>query len=149
MFHIQNKHNWLGNRFFHNWSDIEFSKKNQREIGPNFDSFKAPQTVVLDKTLINDLKYLTRFSHTRSLEVYHSLLNKWVPKSTHFSYERMIVRSKLAAADFNLGSDLEQKTTKMGMDCFDTAFSKITNHVKPCLQNLSELLNIEKKITTW
>ena len=49
-------------------------------------------------------------------------------KSTHFSYDGMIVRSKLAAVDFNLGSDLEQKTTKTGKECFDTAFSNITNH---------------------
>ena len=40
----------------------------------------------------------------------------------------MIVQSKLAAVDFNLGSDLEQKTTKMEKECFDTAFSKITNY---------------------
>ena len=109
---------------------MELSKKYQWDnewLDPKSHSFKALQTVVLDKTLINDLKRLTRFSHTGSLEVYHSLLNKWVPKSTHFSYEGMIVRSQLAAVDFNLGSDLEQKTTKMGKECFDTAFSKITN----------------------
>ena len=40
----------------------------------------------------------------------------------------MIVLSQPAAVDFNLGSDLEQKTTKMGEECFDTVFSKITNH---------------------
>ena len=125
LFHIQNKHNWLGNRFFHNCTHMELSKKYQWDnewLDPKSHSFKALQTVVLDKTLINDLKRLTRFSHTGSLEVYHSLLNKWVPKSTHFSYEGMIVRSQLAAVDFNLGSDLEQKTTKMRKECFDTAF---------------------------
>ena len=40
----------------------------------------------------------------------------------------MIVRNQLAAVDFNLGSDLEQKTNKMGKECFDKAFSKIANH---------------------
>ena len=70
---------------------------------------------------------MTRLSYTGSLEVYHSLLNKWIPESTHFPYEGIIVRSQLAATDFNLGSDLEQKTTKMGKECFDTEFSKITN----------------------
>ena len=40
----------------------------------------------------------------------------------------MIVRSQLAAVDFNSGSDLEQKTTKMGKECFHTAFSKIKNY---------------------
>ena len=58
--------------------------------------------------------FITGFSHTGSLEVYHSLLNKWVPKSNHFSYEGMIVQSQLAATDLNLGTDPEQKTTKMG-----------------------------------
>ena len=89
LFYIQKKYNWLGNRFFHNCTHLELSKKNKRDkewLDPNSDSYKALQTVVLDNTLINDLKHLTRFSYTASLEVYHSLLNKWVPKSTHFSY---------------------------------------------------------------
>ena len=112
---------------------MELSKKNQQDkewLDPNSDPFKALQTVVLDKTLINDL---TRFSHTGSLKVYHSLLNKWVPKSTHFPYEGMVVFRRLAAVDFNLRSDLEQKRTKMVKECFDTAFPKIRNHwsVKP------------------
>ena len=131
LFHTQNKHNWLGYRFFHNCAHMDLSKKNQRDkewLDPNSDSFKALQTVVLDKTLINDLKHSTRFSHIGNLEVYHSLLSKWVPKSTRFSYEGMIVWSQLAAVDFNLGSDLEQKTTKMEKECFDTAFSKIKNY---------------------
>ena len=74
------------------------------------------------------MEHLTRFPHTGSLEVYHSLLNKWVPKHNHFLYEGMIVVTQLAAADSNLASDLEQKTTKMRKECFDTAISKITNH---------------------
>ena len=149
LFHTQSKHNWLGNRFFHNCTHIELSKKNQQDkewLDPNSDSFKALQTVVLDKTLINDLKHMARFSQIGSLEVYHLLLNKWVPKSTHFSYEGMIVWHQLAAIDFNIGSDLEQKTTKMGKECFDMAFSKITNHWpgKPL-----KVAKNEKNFTTW
>ena len=43
-------------------------------------------------------------------------------------------------------SDLEPKTTKMGKECFDTAFSKITNHwsAKPI-----KVAKIEKNFTTW
>ena len=40
----------------------------------------------------------------------------------------MIVWSQLGGVDFNLGSDLEQKRTKMGKIYFDRAFSKSTNH---------------------
>ena len=40
----------------------------------------------------------------------------------------MVVQTQLAAVDFNLESDLEQKTTKMEKECFHMAFSKIVNH---------------------
>ena len=92
------------------------------------------------------MKNLARFSYTGSLEVYHSLLNKWVPNSTHFSYEGMIIQTQPAAVDFNLGNDLEQKTTKMGKECFDRHFQRLQT---TGLQNLSKLLKIEKNFTTW
>ena len=128
---------------------MELSKKNQWDkewLDPNSDSFKALETVVLDKTLINDLKHLARFSHTGSLEVYHSLLNKWIQKSPHFSYDGMVVWSQLAAVGFNLGSDLEQETTKMRKECFDTVFSKIETIG---LQKLSKFPKMEKNFATW
>ena len=55
--HILNKQNWSGNRFFHNCTHMELPKKNQQDkewSHPNFDSFKVIETVILDKTLIND-----------------------------------------------------------------------------------------------
>ena len=99
------RNSWFGSNG-PNWKFLAHTLKNQRDkewLDPKSDSSKALQTVVLDKTLINDLKHLTRFSHTGSLEVYHSLLNKWVPQSTHFSYEGMIVWSQIVAVDFSLG----------------------------------------------
>ena len=46
--------------------------------------------------MFKDLKHLTKFYHTGVLEVYHLLLNKWVPKSTHFLYPGMVARTQLA-----------------------------------------------------
>ena len=108
LFHIQNKHNWLGSRFFHDCTHRigEEEPADKEWLDTSSDSFKALQTFIFDKSLINDMKHLTGFSHTGSLEVYHSLLNKWVLKSTHFLYEGMIVQSQLAVY-FNLGSNLE------------------------------------------
>ena len=66
---------------------MELSKKNQLNkewLDPNSDSFKALQTVVLDKTLINDLKHLTRFSHTGSLEVLSFLVEQVGTKKHSF-----------------------------------------------------------------
>ena len=69
---------------------------------------------------------LTKFSHTGSLEVYHSVLNKWAPESTHFFYKGMVARCKLAAIDFNQGEALEQAKTKSGDDHYNIYFLRIT-----------------------
>ena len=39
---------------------------------PTYESYKVHQIVFLDETLINGLKYLTRFSHRGSYDVDHS-----------------------------------------------------------------------------
>ena len=77
--------------------------------------------------------HLTQFSHIGVLEVYHSQLNKWAPKSTHFSYKDMVVRFQLTAIDFNQSQNLEQAKTKDGVNRTNTCFSKMTKTraVKP------------------
>ena len=48
LFHVQNKHSsWLN---------------------PSSEAFVAMQNIVLDKTLLSDLKNITNFSHTGSLK---------------------------------------------------------------------------------
>jgi hypothetical protein len=44
----------------------------------------ALKEVVLNKHLRNDIKYLSEFCHIGNLEVYHSLLLKYVPKRQEF-----------------------------------------------------------------
>ena len=61
-----------------------------------------------------------------SLEVYHSLYNKWVPKSINFSFSGVVVRSQLAALDFISGSDLPQAKTELGNPRYNINWSKIT-----------------------
>ena len=41
-------------------------------LNPSSEAFVALQNILLDKTLLSDLKHLTNFSHTGSLEIYHS-----------------------------------------------------------------------------
>ena len=60
------------------------------------------------------------------LEVYHSLHNKRIPKSTHFSFRGMVARSQLATIDFNLGTDLKQATTATGDKRYRVTSSKMT-----------------------
>ena len=78
------------------------------------DAFKALQSIVLDKHVLGDLNYLTKFSHTGIREIFHAFYNKWIPKSLHLSRLGMVTRSQLVVMDFNSGSDLPQAKTKSG-----------------------------------
>ena len=89
------------------------------------DAFKALQSIVLDKQVLGGLKYLTKFSHARILEIFHGLYNKWIPKSQHFSHLGMVSRSQLAVMDFDSGSDLPQAKTKSGQGKYNLGYSKI------------------------
>ena len=94
---------------------------------PTSESFKVLQDIIFNKATLIDLKHVTKFSHTGALEVYHSLYNKWMPKSHHFSFSGMLARSQLAAIDFNLSCDFPQAKTMDGEDRYNVSFSKFTN----------------------
>ena len=74
----------------------------------------ALHKVVLQDTLLRDMKKLVGFHHTGSLEVFHSLLLKYCPKRQHFSYVGMQARIELAILDHNYNTQCKQATTKDG-----------------------------------
>ena len=88
LFHIQNKHFCTGHALYHQYchADLSTEERNKAWLLSQSKSFLALQTIVSDETILKDMVQLTKFSHTRILEVYHSVLNRWAPKSTHFSY---------------------------------------------------------------
>jgi hypothetical protein len=129
LFHIQNKHEWTGYSKFHKCEHPPFKKNPKRKkvwIKAESDAFKTLQDIVLSKSLLRDLKRLTNCSHTGTLEVYHALYNKWLPKRKHFSYQGMITKSQLAALGFNKGANLNQAQTADGEKRYNVCFSKIT-----------------------
>ena len=81
------------------------------------EAFVALKKVVMATSLLKDLKHLTSFSHTGTLEVYHSLYNKFCPKRLYFCYRGMI---------FNAGVGLSQAKTKDGNLRYKQRFSKVT-----------------------
>ena len=81
-------------------------------------SHNALRKVVLKDSLLRDMKKLSGFHHTGSLEVFHSLLLKYCPKRQHFSYVGMQAdaRIELAILDHNYNTQQKQATTKNGTD---------------------------------
>ena len=125
--HVKNRHSWGGNKFVHKCSHPKLTNSKERKtkwMKASSPSYKALQDIVLDKKLLKDLRYLTNFDHTGSTEVYNALLNKYCPKSIHFSYEGMVSRCQLAALDHNSGAMLPQATTRMGVARWNVAFPK-------------------------
>ena len=70
--------------------------------------------MVFDKNLLKDIKQLTLSCHTGTLEVYHSVQTKYLPKRQHFSYKGMVARTQLAALDHNANTGREQATSSKG-----------------------------------
>ena len=81
-------------------------------------AYKALESVLTDKSLLGALKFLRKFNHTGTLEVYHSLYDKYYPKRLHFSLRGMIARAELAVLDLNCGVGVGQAKTQSGKTLF-------------------------------
>ena len=119
MYHISNVHEWDGgkesvfNKCVHPpLPDQEQRSKKWLQSGSLVH--RTLRNVVCNKNLLRDIKKLTGFHHTGSLEVFHSLLLKYCPKRQHFSYIGMQARLELAILDHNYNTDRKQATTRTG-----------------------------------
>ena len=130
LYHICNVPSWVTGTQFHECSHPQLSPTEVRKkkwLKNSSPSFVVPvlQDVVLDPKLLEDMKHLTKFCHTGSLEVYHSLYNKYMPKRQHFSYKGMTARTMLAAFDNNKHSGRQQATVQKGSTKGDLRFNVV------------------------
>ncbi|XP_052692151.1 uncharacterized protein LOC128170423 [Crassostrea angulata] len=70
--------------------------------------------IILSPFLVKDIAKLSPTHQTYSLEVFHSVVNHYAPKSTHFYYPAMYARLSVAALHFNENSGRQQATSKSG-----------------------------------
>ena len=114
--HVVNKHKWKNNKHFKKCEHGPMSKRKERKtkwLDVTSSAYVALEEVVLNKKFLKDIGKLTEFHHTGELEVYHSLLLKYIPKRLHFSYKGMVARTQLAVLDHNTNTGREQaKITK-------------------------------------
>ena len=76
--------------------------KNRNGSKPNHHhlSFLALKSVVENKKILADIKYLNTFWHTGSLEVFYSVINKFCLKRPYLISKIIIVRSQLGMLDY-------------------------------------------------
>uniref|UniRef100_A0A672G4W7 THAP-type domain-containing protein n=1 Tax=Salarias fasciatus TaxID=181472 RepID=A0A672G4W7_SALFA len=102
--HVTNRHDWPGNRLYHRCAHEPLDEESQRNklwMKPGTEAHTALVKIATDKRLLSDLDHLTKCVHTTTLEVYHSMYLKYLPKRTHFGYDVMVHASMLAALDHN------------------------------------------------
>ena len=92
---------------------------------------KALRKVVLQDTLLQDMKQLTGVHCTGSLEVFHSRVLKCCPKRQHFRYVGMQACIELAILDHNYNTQLKQAITKDG-----TKISKLHYRIVVFITNI-------------
>ena len=76
-------------------------KKQVPWLKPGSPALVALEDVINNTRLLKDMEKLTEFHHTDALEVFHSLMLKYLPKRKHFTYSRMLAGTQLAALDHN------------------------------------------------
>ena len=162
--HIANVHSWGNIDLFAQCCHDELLPTDKAEVKwlkPGSPPHEAIQKIVLDKRLLNDVKKITKFCHTGSLEAYHSLLTKYCPKRIHFRYNGMVARTQLAILDHNNNVGRPQTVDDDGEGRYKIVFPKATKCwiAKPIYESKSylyrrELLSavialVEKKKRNW
>ena len=151
LYHFKNVHEWEYHSLFQECAHREYTlqeMKSKAWLKESSFAYAAVKKIVLDKRLLNDLKYLIDFNHTGALEIYHSLYNKCSPKRLHFSYLVMTARAQLAVPDFNFRIGLAHRKNKQGGLQYKHQFSKMTQSwvVKKYTKGKKRT---RKKIISW
>ena len=141
--HVSNKHSWRGAKHFKKCVHHKLSRREIKEkvwLKTGTAAHVALEEVVYNKKLLKDLKLVTEFHHTGSLEVYHSMMLKYCPKRQHFGNEGMIARTQLAALDNNHNCSRKKAVVKHGSSQgslrYNLVFPKVrkTWVVKPIME---------------
>ena len=85
--HVFNKHGWKNNKYFHKSGHVRLSRRKEKTkwLEDGSSAYIALEEVALNKKILKDMEKLTQLHYTDVLEVYHSLLLKYVARHLHFS----------------------------------------------------------------
>ena len=74
-------------KYFTQYVHHKLTRKERKQVSWLKSGSSAPvalEEVVSDKKLLKDVEKLTEFHHTGALEVFHSMMLKYLPKQKHF-----------------------------------------------------------------
>lgn len=127
--HVVNRHEFPGEKYkgcAHSpLSDDEQRRK--KWLTPDSAAHNALKSIILNRSLLKDIRQLNEFCHTGNLEVYHSLMTKYCPKRQEFDSVQMYARTALAVLDHNRGTGREHKTNSEGEPCYRFVFPKASS----------------------
>ena len=71
-----------------------------------------------------DVPKLSPVHQAYCLEVFHSIVNQFAPKSTHFFYAAMLARLSIAAIHYNRNCGRQQLVIENGDLCYNISYPK-------------------------
>ena len=83
-------------------------------LRPGSPAHEALKESVFDQDLLKDIQQLTLSCHTGSLEVYHSVQTKYLPKRQHVWYRGMVARTQLATLGHNASTSRDLASASRG-----------------------------------
>ncbi|KAG8451728.1 hypothetical protein GDO86_003792 [Hymenochirus boettgeri] len=132
MFHIANKHTFPSLKHYKKCGHgpIENSD-NIVWINSRHRAHETLQKIIFNPRLLKDLKHVTRFCHTGSLEVFHNKVLKYRPKTLSYDIDAMDARTILAILSHNHNIRREQATIKVPTRYSDSLGEKRFRSVFP------------------
>jgi hypothetical protein len=140
--HVCGEHDWIMDSCEHDALEEPCRDRygNTLEYFSKGDSAHTTlQDVVLNTRWMRSLKYYTKFRHTGSLEMFHSILLMYAPKRIAFQNDAYHTRIILAALDHNHHKDTAQECTQGGTYLHHRRWRKTTKRwdVVPVMEKKS------------
>ncbi|PIK53296.1 hypothetical protein BSL78_09824 [Apostichopus japonicus] len=104
--------------------DLPTSGKRKKWLKPSTEACEKTVDIITNIGLQRDIKKLSPYHQTSSVEGFHSVVIHFAPKMTHLGYKGMKSRLHLAALHYNENASRAQSRCKDGSERYAVKFPK-------------------------
>uniref|UniRef100_A0A8C2PX67 Uncharacterized protein n=1 Tax=Cyprinus carpio TaxID=7962 RepID=A0A8C2PX67_CYPCA len=122
--HIQNIHSHENTLFPSCLHEPLVGDQTRHWLKPSTAACEKFTAILLSPRLLKDLHKISPEYHTSGIECFHSLILKFSPKNTVFSFKEMLCRLQLAAMHYNENAGRSQASTADGGLRYSIVFPK-------------------------